>query len=224
MNGTVMVVDDEPMIRKLVSMAGIALVGAMAAASVAQAGTPAVNITGGQDFGPSSWNLGFSFTANSNVDVIALGNWAGAAFPQDQQVGLWDSQGDLLASVYVTNSDTLVGTSRFAAITPVALVAGQTYVVGAEGGADYTGEIPDAGGTISFDPRISYVTDLYSYNDGANDPLVEPTETEDEAYSWFGANFELGVPEPTTWSLMLVGVGALGASLRSRRRAPAAQA
>jgi hypothetical protein len=208
--------------RKSISLTCAALLGALAAASVAQAGTPAVNITGGEDFSASVWNLGFSFTANSNTEVVALGNWAGAAFPQDQQVGLWDSQGDLLASVYVTNSDTLVGTSRFAAITPVALVAGQTYVVGAEGGADYTGELPDSG--VSFDPRISYVTDLYTYNGGANAPLVEPATTEDSPYGWFGANFELSVPEPATWSLMLMGVGALGASLRSRRRALTAQA
>ncbi len=36
-------------------------------------------------------------------------------------------------------------------------------------------------------------------------------------------NINIGVPEPATWTMMLVGLGGLGAALRSRRRLAAAQ-
>jgi hypothetical protein len=87
----------------------------------------------------------------------------------------------------------------FSPITPVKLVAGQTYVVGGQGGAEYTGLIGDA----SADPRISFGIDLYSdVIGGANSPLVEPTNSEalgPNEDSWFGGNIELStVPEPST--------------------------
>jgi hypothetical protein len=114
--------------------------------------------------GESNWNLGWSFTANSNVDVVGLGNWDGGDFFEDQQIGLWNSTGNLLASDYVTGSETPVGNARwvFESIAPVALIAGQTYVVGAQGGANFTGEV----GPPTFDPRITYGTDLYTYLGG----------------------------------------------------------
>jgi hypothetical protein len=176
------------------------------------------------DYGVSSWNLGWSFTANSNVEVVGLGNWAGgSSFPQDQQIGLWNSSGVLLASVYVTGSETPLGSAPwvFEAITPVALVAGQTYIVGAEGGADYTGVVAAA----TFDPRITFITDLYTYNGGANSPLVEPVLTEGygaSAAGWFGGNIELSAsatPEPSTWAMMLLGFAGLGfAGYRQRHK------
>ena len=98
------------------------------------------------------------------------------------------------------------------------LVAGQTYVVGAQGGADYTGFVSNP----TFDSRITYITDLFTLNGGANSPLVEPTATVGAPYGWFGANIELSpVPEPAAWAMMLLGAGLIGASLR-RRQAPAA--
>ena len=171
---------------------------------------------GSTDDGASDWNLGWSFTANSNVEVVGLGNWAGgSSFPQVQQIGLWNSSGVLLASVYVTGSETPVGSAPwvFELITPVELVAGQTYIVGAQSGADYTGAVPDA----TFDPSITFITDLYTYNGGANSPLVEPTDSEGygaDAAGWFGANIELSagttVPESSTWAMMLLGFAGLG--------------
>jgi hypothetical protein len=209
---------------KLLAVASAAFI---ACAASANAGTLALDIgPGAGDYGGSVWNLGWSFTVNSTVTAVGLGNWAGASFPQDQQVGLWDSAGTLLASSYVSNADALVGTGpwRFAVIAPVTLVAGQTYVVGGEGGADYTGN--EGVGTVTIDPRITYGTDLYTYNGGANSPLVEPTSTESRPYGWFGGNVELGaaVPEPAAWSLMLVGIGGLGGLMRARRPQVAATA
>ena len=179
---------------------------------------------GSTDNSTSIWNLGWSFTANSNVEVVGLGNWAGgSSFPNDQQIGLWNSSGVLLASVYVTGSETPVGSAPwvFELITPVTLVAGQTYIVGAQGGADYTGEVTDA----TFDPRITFNTDLSTVTGTAPSPLVEPIDSEGlgaNDASWFGANIELSgsVPEPSTWAMMLLGFAGLGfAGYRKTRKA-----
>ena len=159
---------------------------------------------GASDYGISGWNLGWSFTANSNVAVVGLGNWAApVSFPQDQQVGLWNSNGTLIASAYVTNADPLVGTApwRFASIAPVQLTAGQTYVVGGQGGADYT---VISGPTVN--PLITYITSLYTYNSGANSPLVEPLSPQSSPYGWFGGNIELtSTPLPSTWTMLIAG-------------------
>ena len=98
----------------------------------------------------------------------------------------------------------------------MALIAGQTYVVGSQGGANFTGEV----GPPTFDPRITYGTDLYTYLGGtSNSPLVEPTATDGVGYGFFGGNIELStVPEPSTWAMMLIGFAGLGWLARLRRR------
>src|ERR1700676_2852107 len=168
---------------------------------------------GAHDFGPDIQNLGWSFTAKADVAVVGLGNWAGAPFPQDQQVGLWNSSGVLLASAFVSNSSSKVGSAPwlFSAITPVRLVAGQTYVVGGQGGADYTGLIAGA----TFDPRISFGVDLFSsLNGGANSPLVETTFTESfgpNQASWFGGKHQpQRVPGASALAIVLLRFRGLG--------------
>ena len=208
-------------------LGSLAFLAAGALASVpAHAATLGVDFSPGTstDFGSSTWNLGWSFTANSNVSVVGLGNWAGgASFPQDQQVGLWNSSGTLLASTYVSNSSVLLGSAPwlFASITPVQLTAGQTYVVGAQGGAEYTGEVS----SVTFAPQITYIADLYTSNGGANSPLVEPVLTESEPYGWFGGNIELGVtatPLPSTWTMLIAGLIGLGVFVcRAAKNRPA---
>ena len=195
------------------AIAATMLMAGVTVSAGAQAATLGVDFpAGATDFGQSSWNLGWSFTANSNVSVVGLGDWFGASFPQDQQVGLWDSSGTLLASTFVSNSDSLMGSApwRFASIKPVQLIAGHSYVVGGQGGADYTGEISSP----TFASQITYITDLYTYNGStANSPLVEPTTTENLPYGWFGGNIEIGVaatPLPSTWFMLLSAFVGLG--------------
>jgi hypothetical protein len=189
------------------------------------ASTPPAN------FGPSTWNLGWSFTVVNSVTVVGLGNadilQNGFSPPgSDQQVGLWDSSGNLLASVQVTPTDPLDGANggfwRFASIAPITLTAGQTYVVGGQGGAFYSGIVP-----VTVNPNITFGHDLYTFNGGANSPLVEPLKTEGYdspgAASWFGGNVEFAsvspVPEPVGVAslLGLGGMGLVGLAWRRRR-------
>jgi hypothetical protein len=198
---------------------------ALALAQGAQAAAPKLGIDfsgGATDDGASAWNLGWSFTAKRDLTVIGLGNLHIAPFAQDQQVGLWDDDFDLLASAFVSDSGADVGQApwRFTPITPVHLDKGRTFIVGGQGGADYAGPVQ----SVTLDPRITYGTDLFTTTFAANDPLAEPETSDGVTYGWFGGNvqFAAGVPEPTSWAMMLIGFGALGATLRRRRETVAA--
>ena len=79
-------------------------------------------------------SLGFVFTANANFNVTSLGYYddQGDGFLTPHEVGIFDSSGTLLASTTLA-----AGTSgalgpndfRYQAITPLALVAGDTYTI-----------------------------------------------------------------------------------------------
>jgi hypothetical protein len=95
------------------------------------------------DFGQCQmWTCGFLFTAQQNVSVQALGQWDENldGLLTNASVGLWSSDGTLLASVVVPSGTSVPLTAgyRFVAIASVQLVAGRQYVIGsafAGGGA-----------------------------------------------------------------------------------------
>jgi hypothetical protein len=163
------------------------------------------------DLGPSSFNLGFEFQANTNAVVTALGNvdLTGQGYAQPQQVGLWQVTNfgyQQLASTSVSSSDPLVSTYwRFHAISPVTLVAGQDYFVAANGGADYTGNVP-----ITVDANIQYLNSVSMSVGPATGPLNLPYSvvlTSLDSAGWFGANFldpPASTPEPSSLALICV--------------------
>ncbi len=175
------------------------------------------------DFGSSFWSLGWEFQANTTTIVDGLGTWDTGS-PSDlagpQEVGLWDSSGNLLASALVTSSSTQIGSFwAFTLIAPVTLTAGDFYVVGAEGGADYTGIVP-----VTVAPQITYIEDLFTFNDGANSPLIEPQFSEGltttAAAGLFGGNILIStVPEPAYYFLLCAGLTLLVGFYSLRRRA-----
>jgi hypothetical protein len=75
--------------------------------------------------------IGWSFTANTDVQVGALGMWdeGGDGFVEDVNVGLWTDSGTLLGLATVGSTDGLDAGFRFAAITPVLLTGGNSYTV-----------------------------------------------------------------------------------------------
>ena len=138
---------------------------------VAFAGDIGVNFSSwSQSNNSSVWSLGYSFYANSNTTVIALGayDYLNDGFAQPQQVGLWDASQNLLASVYVTNGDTLIGYWRFHDIPGVSLTAGDLYYVASQGGEGYVWY--SIGMTVA--PEITFNGDAWHYiGTGINDPL-----------------------------------------------------
>jgi uncharacterized repeat protein (TIGR01451 family) len=83
----------------------------------------------------SNLTVGWTFTANANIAVSALGFWefdTGILLQQTHQVGLWNSSGIQLGQVTIEVNSAATGNWRYVAFgSPVALVSGQTYYVGA---------------------------------------------------------------------------------------------
>jgi len=149
----------------------------------------------GYVLGPSVWSLGFKFQANANAVVTRLGVFD--AFQDGlvgtQQVGLWDTQGNLLAATYVDNSDSLEGNWRFHAINNVTLTQGSTYFVASQGGEFFT--FMTSGFTVN--PYITYIQDSWSYRASlANSPLAKGNRSTGisslQGGGYFGANLDFG--------------------------------
>jgi hypothetical protein len=83
---------------------------------------------------------------------------------------------------------------------------------------------PDTGGfsatTINYDVNLTDTGDLYALEVIGSVP-VRPTSTSTINVQYSASVFATAVPEPTTWAMMILGVGGIGAAIR-RRQAPVA--
>ena len=186
--------------------------------------SPAITLTTpGRIFLSETYTLGFSFTVASTQSIDALGVYDDGGLPLavDAQVGLWDASGNLLDSVTVPAAGgTLNGDFRYAGVTPYALTAGTTYVVGAflsSGSATSLGTGQGIG-TGSVNPLVTLEQDQFNDNGAFSFPNVSDGHV---GGAWLGANFDLSggaVPEPSSWAIMIIGTGLAGAVLRRRTR------
>jgi len=215
---------------------GLALsAGMMGAVSVAQAAPGWEFTTAGNSYTNGTWDFATAFTVNTTVTVSGLGYYADpvtgnadgnpVAFYQCADVACLTT-GTLLASTTVTNIYPLTGHFRYVTITPITLVAGDSYeVAGVSNSDNYTWDDPG----YAVNPAISVLTTsgqssrwLSSGSPGflTGSPFLD-IPGEDGYWGpdvFLGTPTFTGSPEPATWIMMLVGLGAVGGLARSRRR------
>jgi hypothetical protein len=175
-----------------------------------------VGVTAGSNF---TWTLGYEFNDVSAVDVIGLASW-NSGVVGNIEVGLWSGGGALLATATVNNASPVIGTADWIwePISPVALVPGQTYLVGSIGETDYAYDV----NPVVIDPRISYNHNAWQFGGLTFPGRVSPASSE---HAFYGGNVVLAsVPEPSTWAMMGIGFAGLGAVAVRRRRRQVAMA
>jgi hypothetical protein len=174
-----------------------------------------------QDRNDGPWSLGWEFTVNRPIWVTALNFWdnpvPGEELTVSHDVAIYDSTQAEVAFATVLTSDPLAPGAATAwrehAITPVYLAVGD-YVIAGETGGEYFTQTPLSTFIAS---EISYVEDRYQFPPNAS--LVYPADTSNLAAAYFGPSFEFtdATPEPSTFVLILAGLGA--AALRRRMSA-----
>lgn len=192
----------------------LACVGAQAQTPGAEFGSP--GSVGNGDTGP--WTLGWAFRVNNapiNVTHLGYYDHLGDGLGQSHDVGLWDINGNLLASLTVPagTSAPLTGHFRYVQLgSAVMLSANQTYVVGGVSGGQGGGDFY-TWNTVGFftAPEITFVGDRWA----GGGVLTFPINISGVANGFFGANFMHGeIPAPGALALL----GAAGLVSRRRRR------
>lgn len=178
--------------------------------------------TAGNTFTNGSWDFGTWFTANSNLSVTGLGYYADPVTTQanNNQVGLFNSTGTLLASATVDNTYALFGHFRYVTIAPLALAAGETYLlVGVSQANNYTWNDPG----FATDPLISYIGNTWAL-DTDNTPTFLNNSINDTTDGYWGPNLFINsreftgqVPEPASLLLLGAAIAGLGVSRRMKR-------
>jgi hypothetical protein len=175
---------------------------------------------------PALWDgtVGAAFGVTNDITVTALGCFDYLLGPGQGavEVGLWNSTGALLASNTITASSTLFNQSRYQAVTPVFLVPGQTYHLGAfPTNGTWSGlyiEAPSVGGSVVTAPEI--VLGNSAQVAGGFASPIEVTNTPGAYYLAPNFEFQNSTPEPSP-GLLLTLAGLLFLTCKKRRsRAP----
>ena len=191
---------------------------------------PAVSSFGGgtpfASIDTTNMTAGWSFTANANLIVSALGFWdfdITQPLTMSHNVGLWTSSGTQLATTVVQTNSPLTGSWRYVSITPVNLISGQTYIVGSDIVSPFTDaytRVPTAGGSVVTSGLITIGTSFISSSASG---FVFPGTAEPTFLGRFGPNLIIAQAPPTPpvpispWALSLIAGGLLAAGLLAIR-------
>jgi hypothetical protein len=160
---------------------------------------------------------GWAFRAASGFEVVELGVFdylLQEAPIGPVTVGLWAENGTLLASADVAATSTAVNQSRYTSISPVALIAGQTYFLGAFRSTGFSINTfgPGAGGAFTTTPNIVY---LGIASTATPTFAIPQLEAGGGSLLYAGPNFR--VPEPSSAALMAIGILGLALFRRGRK-------
>ncbi len=206
------------MIKQLVRFVAVCL---SASAFCALASTPAVSLIGGPNSTTTtSYPLivGWKFNVNSPVSLDSLGlyinisNYAQVG-PTSGDVGLWDASSALLTSASVVETDPVVDGFRYHPVSPITLLPGQDYIVGAL--LLHSEAFSWYGNPLQVASEINFVTRLYDYfPNGLSSPPSNPD------MGGFGPSFTFtAVPEPSGLAIMPAIAAILGVRRRGRTSA-----
>jgi hypothetical protein len=175
-------------------------------ADAALVGDPAV-VFGWSSAGAGTDTMrGWQFSTNSPIEVTALGvfdHWNPDGLIGEHEVVIWDSNNQIVtqATVPAGIAATKIGGTRYIEITPVILVAGQTFLIGSQhinaGRDDW---FAHSFNTLTFDPAITFIEGRYLNTID----LLPPTTV--FANPLIGPNLLMNViPEPATVGLLAAG-------------------
>jgi len=200
-----------------------AIVGSVALlASQSAHATPVLEFSGGQKAPVASdATQGWYFTTNRSITVDALDAFDPSG--SDGTVGavrLYDGLGNVLASATVTAGDPIEGSPipfYSEAINPVTLAANTTYYIAED--MSFTTQLYYSVTGLITDASITYDGAVEARGQG-QDPV---TDLNGQIYdpSYFGPNFDIRVPEPSTLYLFIAGLASVIRMGRRRKKARA---
>jgi hypothetical protein len=129
-------------------------------------------------------------------------------------VAIYDASGAPLASTIITGLSLtdVQGNFKFEHITPITLIAGDTYVIDSASSKTDPWSFNNSGFTVY--ASISLLGDNWVGNDGTSDGFTGITPASDVINGYFGADFGYEEPPPSTTpepsSFLLLGSGLAG--------------
>jgi hypothetical protein len=189
-----------------------------------------LDFTGGVTANPlgASFVEGYTFTVNTphSVDGLAIWNQSGAGLIHSHQVGLWDGAGNLIASATLsgtgTSTEPSTGGGKWveSSMSPLTLVPGQTYTLGAVYIAGDSDQYVANATRVSTVPEVTYGAAVAS---SISSSLAEPT-IPFLGNNYFGPDLVLtptAVPAPPAVVLVGLGAGCVALKRYVSRRATA---